>query len=272
MKKFKLGIIGMGNMATAITSGIINSFFLDKKDICFYDVDKIKAEEKAKRLKVNICNDFGEIFSLAEYILLAFKPQNLKDNTSKIRKYFDVRSHVLLSLLAGITINNFEKIISEKAKIARIMPNAPVLINKGMSAISFNSNILPEQKDFVIKMFACFGSAVSINERYQNLAIALSGSSPAYFYLICKYMVDFAVGQGLDKETAKKLAAGSITGSGEVLKQTNDDFNDLIGRVASKGGTTEKALESFEKNNLKKIIFDAMTMVLKKALEIEKSA
>lgn len=272
MKKFKFGIIGMGNMATAITSGIIDSFFLEKKDICFYETDKIKAREKAESLKISLCDNFSEIFSLAQYILLAFKPQNLKDNAALIEKNFDIKNNILLSLLAGITIRNLEKIISDKAKISRIMPNSPVIIKKGISAISFNKNMQQEQKSFVLKMFKSFGSAVTIDEKYQNLAIALSGSSPAYFYLICKYMTDFAVKQGIDRETAKKLASASISGSGGVLEQTDKSFDELIRSVASKGGTTEKALESFEKNNLEKIIHDAMSNVLKKAIEIEKSA
>jgi len=271
MKKYKLGIIGMGNMASAIVSGVINSFFLNNEDICFYEIDDEKANKSSLFFEIDFRNDIEEVFLLSEFVLLAFKPQNLKDNAATLSRYFDNNKNILLSILAGIPIKYFEKLISKEARIIRIMPNAPVLINKGVSAISFNSNINLAQKDFAVKMFGCIGKTVIIDEKYQNLAIALSGSSPAYFYLICKYMVDYGVERGIDKKIAKKLVAGSMAGSGEMLDNINDDFDEMIRRVASKGGTTEKALESFKKNNLKEIIIDAMDMALKRANEMEDS-
>lgn len=271
MKKYKLGIIGMGNMASAIVRGVADSFFLNTKDICFYDTDNEKVQKSSLSLKMDSCSDIREVFLSSEFVLLAFKPQNLKESSSMIASYFNTDSNILLSILAGIPIKYFEELISEKAKIIRIMPNAPALINKGVSAISFNSNISSSQKDFAIKMFGCIGKTVVIDEKYQNLVIALSGSSPAYFYLICKYMVDFGIKKGIDKKLAKKLVTGSMIGSGEMLENIGDDFNEMIVKVASKGGTTEKALESFKKNDLKEIINDAMESALKRAYEMEDS-
>jgi len=271
MKKYKLGIIGMGNMASAIVSGVINSFFLNNKDICFYEIDNEKSRKSELTLKIDLCKDIEEVLLMSEYVLLAFKPQNLKDNAEILTRYFDSDKNILVSILAGIPIKYFEGLLSKKAKIIRIMPNAPVLINKGISAVSVNTNINSVHKDFVIKLFGCIGSTVIIDEEYQNLAIALSGSSPAYFYLICKYMTEYAIERGLDEKTARNLVAGSMIGSGEMINNSSEDINEMIKKVASKGGTTERAIESFEKNDLKKIINDAMDMALKRAYEIEDS-
>ncbi|MDD3520193.1 MAG: pyrroline-5-carboxylate reductase [Actinomycetota bacterium] len=271
MKKFKLGIIGMGNMASAIAGGVINSFFLKNEDICFYEKDARKAQRASLSFKIESLSDIKEVFLSSKFVLLAFKPQNLKDNSKLLSKYFDTDKNILLSILAGIPIKYFEELISKEAKILRIMPNAPVLISKGVSAISFNSTTGNPEKDFVTKMFGCIGKTVIIDEKFQNLVIALSGSSPAYFYLICKYMVEFAIKKGIDREIAKELVAGSIIGSGEMIYNIGDDFDEMINKVASKGGTTEKAIESFKKNNLQKIIADAMDVTLKRAYEMEES-
>lgn len=271
MKKYKLGIIGMGNMASAIAGGVMDSFFLKNKDICFYETDKEKALKSSQIFKINFCNETREVFMESEYVLLSFKPQNLKESSSLLSEYFETDGNILLSILAGVPIKYFEGLISKEAKIARVMPNAPVLINKGVSAISFNPNINTDQKDFVKKMFGCIGKTVIIDEKFQNLVIALSGSSPAYFYLICKHMTDFGIERGIDKDTAKELVIGSMLGSGAMLDNISNDFDEMIKKVASKGGTTEKALESFKDNNLKEIVFDAMGRALKRAYEMEDS-
>ncbi|HHT78340.1 MAG TPA: pyrroline-5-carboxylate reductase [Actinobacteria bacterium] len=271
MKKYKLGIIGMGNMASAIAGGVMDSFFLNNEDICFYETDKKKALKSSQVFKINLCNETREVFMESEYVLLSFKPQNLKESSSLISEYFEIDGNILLSVLAGVPIKYFERLISKKAKIARIMPNAPVLINKGISAISFSPNINSGQKDFVKKMFGCIGKTVIIDEKFQNLVTALSGSSPAYFYLICKYMTNFGIERGVDEDTAKELVIGSMLGSGAMLDNISNDFDEMIRKVASKGGTTEKALESFKDNNLKEIIFDAMGKALERAYEMEDS-
>jgi len=270
MKRYKIGIIGMGNMATAITSGVVDSFFLKNSDICFFDIDKEKSIQKSTNLNIYSCKSIHEIFELSEYILLAFKPQNLKENYNILRRYFNINENILISILAGIPINYFEKIIGKDAKIIRVMPNAPAFLNKGISAISFNKNINEIEMNFIIKLFNCIGKTVLIEEQYQNLAISLSGSSPAYFYLICKHMIDYGITNGMDESTAKELVVNTMIGSGELMRSTDEDIDSMIKKVASKGGTTEKAIESFQKNNLKKIINDALDSVLIRACEMEK--
>jgi len=270
MKRYKLGIIGMGNMATAITVGIIDSLFLKNSDICFFEIEEEKSKRKSAILNINNCRSLHEIFQLSSYILLAFKPQNLKESYSDIKKYFNINENVLMSILAGIPINYFEKIIGKDAKIIRIMPNTPAYLKKGVSAISINKNVDETEKDFSVRMFECIGETVIIEEQYQNLITSLSGSSPAYFYLICKYMIDFGLANGLDESTARKLVVNTMIGSGEMMREANENLDSMIKKVASKGGTTEKALESFTKNNLKKIITDALDSVLIRANEMEK--
>jgi pyrroline-5-carboxylate reductase len=112
---------------------------------------------------------------------------------------------------------------------------------------------------------------VIIEEKHQNIATALSGSGPAYFFLFCKYLIEAGVKNGLSMEMAKKLVAGTIIGSGITIKKSEVGLDSLIKMVASPGGTTEEALKEFDKNNLKKIVYHAVESARKRAEEIQKS-
>jgi pyrroline-5-carboxylate reductase len=151
------------------------------------------------------------------------------------------------------------------------MPNTPALFKKGMAAISKGRFAADEDLVFSEGLIKNIGDYVIIEEKYQNIATALNGSGPAYFFLFCKYLIEAGVKNGLSTETAKRLVAETMIGSGITIKKSELELDGLIKIVASPGGTTEKALDEFNKNDLNKIIYHAVERARRRAEELQDS-
>lgn len=267
-RKYTLGIIGLGNMGSTLLKGIINSGFLNSKEIVVFDIDNGKIKKIKELFKVNSFKNLKEIIINSKYILIAVKPQNIKDMMSVLKENCNINENVIISIAAGISTNFFERNIGN-ISVIRIMPNTPAIYNKGISAISSGKFTKKEHKDFSEKLMKSVGKTVLIDEKFQNLITAISGSGPAYFFLFCKIMIDFAVENGLELQTAKKLVINTLLGAGEILINSDKSINDLIKAVASPGGTTEAALNKFNDNNLKEVLFEALKAALNRSYELE---
>jgi len=269
-KKYILGIIGFGNMGSALLSGIIKSNLIKNKFIAVFDKDNEKNEKAKLLFNVKCFDNLKELIINSKYILVAIKPQNIKDIISELKNYCDFENNIVLSIAAGITTNFYEENIGQ-IPIIRIMPNTPAIYNKGISAISLGKFAKKEHEEFALQLMRSVGETIVIEEKFQNLVTALSGSGPAYFFLICKIMIDFAIENGVKEDIAKKLVFNTLIGSGEILINSNKTIDDLIKSVASPGGTTEAALKKFKDLNLKEILFNALNSALNRSFEIEKS-
>lgn len=271
MKRYKIGIIGTGNMASAIINGILSSGFLKSEEIIIFDIDLEKTNKLSNLHNIETSKNISDVFCSSNYVLLSIKPQNLIDIIPIIKSSYNPLNNIIISILAGVPTYYFEKVIGGEPKVIRVMPNSPALVKKGLSAISIGKYTKETEVKFVVDLFNCVGTTILIEERFQNLVTSLSGSGPAYFYLFCKYLIDFGVENGLPFEISKKMVVDTFVGSGEIMKLGEDSLDSLIRKVASKGGTTEKALESFEKNKFKLIVNEALESAFQKACEIEKS-
>jgi pyrroline-5-carboxylate reductase len=267
-RKYILGIVGLGNMGSALLKGIIDSGFLKSREIAVFDIDNEKIKKNEELFKVNSFKNLKEIIINSRYILIAVKPQNIKDMISVLKENCNINENVIISIAAGISTNFFEKNIGN-IPVIRIMPNTPAIYNKGISAISSGKFTKKEHKDFSEKLMKSVGETVLIDEKFQNPVTVISGSGPAYFFLFCKIMIDFAVENGLDLQTAKKLVIDTLLGAGEILINSDKSINNLIKAVASPGGTTEAALNKFNDNNLKEVLFDALKAALNRSYELE---
>lgn len=267
-KIYILGIIGLGNMGSALLSGVINSGFLKSEEIAVCDADSEKVRKFENIFKVKSFKNLKEIVLSSKYILLAVKPQSVQDILPVFQENCNIEKNVILSIAAGLSTNFFEKTIGD-IPVIRIMSNTPALYNKGMSAISSGNFAQKKHMDFTEQLMRSVGTTVLLDEKHQNIATALSGSGPAYFFLFCKLMVDFAVEKGLDKETAKKMVINTMLGAGEVLIKSEKTMDELIRAVTSPGGTTEKALNKFKESNLNKVFFEALSAALNRSVELE---
>jgi len=266
---YKLGIIGCGNMGEAILKGILDSGFLKSNEIIFYDNDNYRSRYIKNNYKIYSAEGIIEVIKKSRYILLAVKPQNLKMVLEQMKSCFNWRINSIISIVAGVPTYHIEKILNSNVSVIRVMPNTPALFKKGAAAISKGKFAKSKDLLFSKNLIKNIGDYVIIEEKYQNIAAALNGSGPAYFFLFCKYLVEAGIRNGLDPEISKKLVTSTMIGAGITIEKSRIDFDDLIKKVASPGGTTERALKEFKRRKLDKIIYNAVESAMKRAYQLQ---
>jgi len=269
LNSYRLGIIGCGNMGEAILGGTLNSGFLKSDEIIFYDKDNYRKNYVKKKYEIYPAEGISEVIKKSSYILLAIKPQDIKTVLDEIKNCFNCETNSIISIVAGVPTSYIEKRINPDASVIRVMPNAPALFEKGMSAISKGKFVRKRDLQFSEKLIQSVGGYVVIKEKYQNIATALNGSGPAYFFLFCKYLIESGIQNGLDPEISKKLVTGTMIGAGIAIEKSRISLSGLIKKIASPGGTTERALREFERNGLDKIVYSAVEAALKRAYELQ---
>ena len=264
-KIFRLGVIGAGFMSNAIINGAIGSGFLKADDIIVSDIN----DEALKRLAdkgVNTSKSNSVTANSSEYVLFAVKPQNFKEIACDLQ---NCSCNKFISIMAGVKKVNIKKYINGKS-VARCMPNTPCSIGFGAVGIDDTDYSEENDKNFVRGLFASFATVVPVEEILLNAVTGVSGSSPAYFYLFIKSIVDAGVKNGLKREDALKLAVNTMIGSGKMIIQNNDKtLEELIASVCSKGGTTIEAMNVFNQNGLEKTVDEAVGACIKRAEELE---
>lgn len=265
----KIGFIGAGNMATAIIGGLVRSGF-EKKDIFVYDVFKEKLSTFAN-MGLSVSDSSLSLTKEADIIVLAVKPQQYGEVIEGISSEATM-DKTFVSIAAGITIDFVRRKLSLNAPVVRVMPNTPLLLGKGATALSPSDNVSDEVFGVVKGMFECSGVVEILPESLMNAVISVNGSSPAYIYLFAKAVCDSAEAQGIDREVAMKLFAKVLEGSAEMLRSSGDDPDTLIQKVSSKGGTTIAALERLYAHGFEEAIDDAMKACTKRAEELAAEA
>lgn len=268
MSKKRIGFIGAGNMATAIINGIIKNKAKSAEDISVFDLDKAKLEIMSSK-GVDISESCKALAQKSDIIVLAVKPQNYDEVLSDIKSNIDDEK-VIVTIAAGISIDYIRKGLESNCPVVRVMPNTPLLLGKGASALCKSENISGEDFKEIYDMFALSGETAILPESQMNAIIAVNGSSPAYVYLFAKAMVDYAVAVGIDKDVALSLICKTFEGSAEMLRSSGDTPEILIEKVSSKGGTTIEALKVLNEREVPKAIYDAMAACTKRAEELGK--
>lgn len=258
-----IGFIGAGNMATAIINGLTKN---NNIKLLAFDIDSSKLDN-LKTNGVAPCGNAGELVLKSDIIFLCVKPQDFANILEQIKLSFSVEK-LIVSIAAGITMNYIEKSLLPGTKIVRVMPNTPLMMGCGASALCKNSNASNEDLDDICSIFSGLGEIAIIDESKINAVTSVNGSSPAYVYLFVKAMLSSAVEQGIDYDTALKLVVKTIEGSCLMLKNSGKTPDELISMVASKGGTTIKALETLREYKFEEAIGNAMKNCERRAEEL----
>ncbi len=274
----KISFIGVGNMATAIIKGI-TSRACDPilfSDIVLYDTDTDKIKKYSDD-GAYIAKDLCEAVSVSDYVVLCVKPQSFSDILPTFSLINCVENKLFITIAAGIPTNIISK-ATNGAPIVRVMPNTPMLIGQGVSAICKTDNVSKEDFDFACKIFASAGNIVIINEDQMNRIICVTGSSPAYVFMMIKAMFDGASAQGLLKTddtpeglTEKELLdsiCDTIIGSAMLMKSGHKTPKEQIQTVCSKGGTTEQAVTELERYKFYEAYSSAMLKCTNRAEEL----
>ena len=268
MQKIDVGFIGAGNMARAIFRGILSAGILPSDSIHVFDVNPGQYEAFSEP-GVIFEKSSDDLVAKCDVVILAVKPQNFQDVLSGIRSVVS-NQKLFVSIAAGISSNYIIDTLGCACPIVRVMPNTPLLIGKGATALCRTAQVSEEQFNLVKSFFASCGSVEELPESQMNAIIAVNGSSPAYIYLFAKAVVDEAACQGIDREVALRLFCKTLEGSAGMLLDSGKTAEELIKMVSSPGGTTLKALEVLYQENFEQLVGNAMKACTKRAEELGK--
>ena len=261
----KLGIIGCGKMASAITEGVIKNNFLKPENIFVYDINSDFSKCLADKFGFNLTSSIAELLSLTNAILLAVKPFKFEEVTSEIKNNYN--NHLIMSILAGVKIEKYLSKI-ENMKIIRIMPNTPALVNMGMSAVCPSENTTEDDINFALEFMKNCGEVITSSEDKMDIITALSGSGPAYYYKIIELMAMAAHKLGLDYKQALLLSSQTALGSAKMVIENNFDTNQLIKNVTTPGGCTEVGNNVLNNSDIDKIIDKTIEDTMQKAIDL----
>lgn len=264
-KKFKLGVIGSGFMSRAIISGVIGSKILEESDICVSD----KFEEALSvysNTSVTATTDNSFVVENSEFVLFAVKPQSLDEVLATLN---GCRPEKVISIMAGVKKEKFKNRFAQ-LKVARCMPNTPCSLGCGAIGADLTDFTDEQDKNFIKTILSSLGVVVEVKEELLNVVTGISGSSPAYFYLFIKSLVESGVKHGLNYEDAENLAVATMIGSGKMIMKNKDKtLDELIKAVCSKGGTTIEAVKVFENDGLGDTVQKAVDACVKRSKELE---
>ena len=258
-----LAFIGAGNMASSIIGGLIQQgYSASSISACDPNTDAL-ASLKA-RFGIEVSSDNSSVCQHSDVIVLAVKPQILKQVCQNLQAPLNassVSSPLIISVAAGISSEQIQTWLGQEQPVAivRCMPNTPALVQQSASGLYANTHTSDEQKHIAHSLLQTVGYATWLDSETMIHAVtAVSGSGPAYFFLLMEAMIDSAVNQGLDRESATQLTLQTALGAATLAKNSDVTVDELRRRVTSPGGTTEQAILSYENAGLRQIVDDAM--------------
>lgn len=268
MSEAKLAFIGAGNMARSIIGGLIQQG---------YPSEAISASARSSETLERAARDFGintgdshELARAAEVVVLAVKPQQMQQVARDLRPAL-THKPLIISIAAGIDCASLSRWLGEDLAIVRCMPNTPSLVRAGASGLYANALTDSAQKAAAHVIMSAVGIAEWLDDESQLQAVtAVSGSGPAYFFLVMEAMIDAGVELGLERDCATDLTLQTALGAAQLARSSDVDVAELRRRVMSPGGTTEAAIKSFEQDELRAIFARAMNACAERAGSLAK--
>ena len=264
-----IGFIGAGNMGQAMAGGIVSSNLLPPENIIFSDVLQENLKKAYKNYGVKTSNSNILTASMADILVLAVKPHIYSSVVEEIKDYIKPET-IVIAIAAGITHEKLNNMFGKNVKIVRIMPNTPAMVREGMTAVIPNEFITEEELAEITELLNSFGKTEIIEEKLLDAVTAVSGSSPAYIYMMIEAMGDAAVAGGMARDKAYKFAAQAVLGSAKMVLETGMHPGALKDMVCSPGGTTIEAVASLEENGFRSSLIKAMKVCEKKSKEMSK--
>ncbi|MEH7178640.1 pyrroline-5-carboxylate reductase [Neobacillus vireti] len=242
----KLAFIGAGSMAEALISGILEKSLMDSKNIW---VTNNSNSERLKKLSdtygISGSYDLNELLTGADMVILSMKPKDVAPAIQSIREYL-TEEMLVVSVLAGVSINTIEALAGLPIAIVRAMPNTSAAVGKSATAVAVNDRVTSQQIEAMKNLFGTVGLTTFVEEEQLDAVTGLSGSGPAYIYYLIEAMEKSAVEVGLDKEMASELIVQTLIGAAEMVKNSTKSSEQLRRDVTSPGGTTEAGVKVLE--------------------------
>jgi len=265
--KTVIGFIGAGNMAYALIKGLLNNGF-DTNQINISDPNEELLQSRESELKVTTYSDNTSLLSNSDIIFFAVKPQVLSSVCLELKGVVKSK-HLFVSIVAGIRSSDINRWLGGNFALIRTMPNTPALFQTGVTGLFANELVNNEQKSLVSSILSSVGECFWVDEEKLIDAItAISGSGPAYFFLLMQSMTQAGMALGLDEETANSLSIQTAYGASLMANKTGKDSRTLRAEVTSPNGTTQSAIESFQDQNFEGIVANATRAAYDRAREL----
>ena len=263
-----IGFLGTGNMGTAILKGIAGSSMKSETKLYAYNPTAAKVDALAS-YGVQKRSSEAEVAAASQYLFLAIKPQKFDEVLPRIADAI-TEDTVLVSIAAGIGVEYIRKLTKPNAKVVLAMPNTPLLLGCGATALATEAPVSDAEFAVVRRIFDACGMTAVIEPAQMKEIIAINGSSPAFIYLFAKGFLDYAEKVGLSGNVAKELFAQSLIGSAKMITDSGYSIAELIRQVSSPGGTTLAGLDRFYAGNLTDVVQDACDHCTRRAYELAK--
>lgn len=267
MAQKKLGIVGVGNMGSAILKGVMAAKLFTPGRVVVCDVATQKADAFGREFNVSVASSAAGLAREASIVLLAVKPQSMEQCLSELKNAIEP-SHLVISIAAGITTDFIQSHLDAGIRVVRVMPNTPALVGAGASALCRGEHATDEDLAEAERIFGALGKVYRLDESLMDAVTAISGSGPAYLFLFAECLVEAALRCGLAADVSPGLVAQTLFGASKLLIESGEAPSTLRARVTSPGGTTEAAVAVFNARGLREIVVEAVRSALRRAKEL----
>ena len=275
--KYEIGFIGCGNMGSAILKGILGSSLSVPGKIAASAHSESTRTHLKSEFKINIESDNSEIVKNSKVIFIAVKPAVFGQISDSVKGMFS-SDQLIISVMAGKSLDVINSALSsststdtdKKLQIVRAMPNTPALVGEAMSALSYSASVTDSNKKLTSEIFNSFGKSEEISENLMDAVTGVSGSSPAYIYMMIEAMADEGVRAGLPRQKAYTFAAQAVLGSAKMVLETGKHPGELKDAVTSPGGTTIAGLAALEDMGFRGTVMEGIHAAIMKSIDMSR--
>lgn len=263
-----LGVIGCGKMGSALIGGALRAELIAKKQVWGYDKKVAAVHQFCQSTGAQASTSLKDLADHCDTFVLATKPHQVREVLSELGQALAGKSALLISVAAGIRLSVLENVLPANVRVIRTMPNTPALVGKGATAYALGSRALPVDAELAASLFYSVGLAVATEESLLDAVTGLSGSGPAYGFIIIEALADAGVQQGLPRADALQLAAQTMLGAATMVLETGLHPGTLKDMVASPGGTTIAGIAALEQHGLRHALMEAVAAATKRSQEL----
>ena len=262
-----IGFLGAGKMATALAKGFVRGELVVPREIIASDPHDAARKNFINEIGAKTVAANAEVAKFANVLILATKPDQVSAALAEISGAF-TKSHLLISIAAGVTLAKLEAALPVGARVIRVMPNTPALVGEAASAFALGKNATAVDGELAKKLLSAVGIAFQVKENLLDAVTGLSGSGPAYVYQFIEALSDGGVAAGLPRDIATKLAAQTVLGGAKMVLETGQHPGALKDQVTSPGGTTIEGLHALEKGKLRATVMSAVRAATDKSKKL----
>lgn len=267
-----LAVLGAGMMGSALARGIVQAGAMPPEAVTIFDLHTLKARGLAAEVggDAHVAETVQEAVAGKSIVLLALKPNVLLQVLEEIAPVL-TEQQIVVSIAAGIPLRRLEAIIGKSVPVVRAMPNTPCLVGAGATAVCQGAHASHDHLQRAQALFAAVGESIAVEEKHMDAVTALSGSGPAYVYLMIEAMSDAGVKAGLTRDLSRLLAAQTVYGAAKTVMASNEHPAQLKDNVTTPGGTTIAALAVLERAGLRTALGDAIEAAINRSKELSSS-